>query len=81
MKQADGLGNVLSSSRNAENVTSSYTDYEARLSSLNTQEERLLAMLEKSKNLEILPQSITIRSAMTEENRAQIAELAQALSK
>ena len=41
----------------------------------------ILAMLEKSKNLEILPQSITIRSAMTEENRAQIAELAQALSK
>lgn len=41
----------------------------------------ILAMLEKSKNLEILPQSITIRSAMTEENRAQIAELAQVLSK
>lgn len=41
----------------------------------------ILAMLEKSKNLEILPQSVTIRSAMTEENRAQIAELAQALSK
>lgn len=41
----------------------------------------ILAMLEKSKNLEILPQSVTIRSAMTEENRTQIAELAQALSK
>ena len=41
----------------------------------------ILSMLEKSKNLEILPQSVTIRSAMTEENRAQIAELAQALSK
>lgn len=54
LKQADGLGNVLSSSRNAENVTSSYTDYEARLSSLNTQEERLLSMLEKSEDVESL---------------------------
>ncbi len=40
-------GNVLSSNRYAENVTSTYTDYEARLSSLRTQEERLLAMLER----------------------------------
>ena len=54
LKQADGLGNVLSSSRNAENVTSSYTDYEARLSSLNTQEERLLDMLKKTTDVESL---------------------------
>lgn len=47
-------GNVLSTSRSAQNVTSSYTDFEARLSSLNTQEERLLDMLSKSTDVETL---------------------------
>ena len=47
-------GNVLSTSRSAQNVTSSYTDFEARLSSLNTQEERLLDMLAKSTDVETL---------------------------
>lgn len=46
LSQADGLGNVLSCNRYAENVTSRYTDQEARLASLYTQEERLLSMLE-----------------------------------
>ena len=50
------IGNVTSSSRTAENVTSQYTDYEARLSSLYTQEERLLKMLEESGDLESLIQ-------------------------
>lgn len=54
MAMADGIGNVTSSSRTAENVTSQYTDHEARLSSLKTQEERLLAMLEGSGDLESL---------------------------
>ena len=45
-------GNVLLTSRSAQNVTSSYTDFEARLSSLNTQEERLLDMLSKSTDVE-----------------------------
>lgn len=54
MSMTEGIGNVTSSSRTAENVTSQYTDYEARLSSLYTQEERLLAMLEKSGDLESL---------------------------
>lgn len=49
-----GLGNVINSSRYAENVTSRYTDNEARLSSLRTQEERLLSMLEKSEDVESL---------------------------
>ena len=35
-------------------MTSQYTDYEARLDSLRTQEERLLAMLEKSEDVESL---------------------------
>lgn len=54
LRQTEGLGNVISVSRYAENVTSQYTDYEARLSSLRTQEERLLAMLEKSEDVESL---------------------------
>lgn len=54
LTQADGLGNVLSCNRYAENVTSQYTDYEARLSSLRTQEERLLSMLEKSDDVDSL---------------------------
>lgn len=54
LSQANGLGNVLSTNRYAENVTSQYTDYEARLSSLRTQEERLLALLEKSEDVESL---------------------------
>lgn len=56
MTLADGIGNVTNSSRTAENVTSQYTDYEARLTSLYTQEERLLDMLEKSGDLESLIQ-------------------------
>lgn len=56
MSLASGIGNVTSSSRTAENVTSQYTDYEARLTSLYTQEERLLAMLEESGDLDSLIQ-------------------------
>ena len=63
MALTEGIGNVTSSSRNAENVTSQYTDYEARLSSLYTQEERLLAMLEKSEDLESL---ITLEARLSE---------------
>lgn len=48
------IGNVTSSGRSAENVTSQYTDYEARLTSLYTQEERLLDMLGTSGDLESL---------------------------
>ena len=54
MSESSSIGNVLSANRYAENVTSAYTDYEARLSSLKTQEERLLAMLEKSEDVESL---------------------------
>lgn len=63
MALTEGIGNVTSSSRNAENVTSQYTDYEARLSSLNTQEERLLAMLEKTTDLDSL---ITLEARLSE---------------
>ena len=45
---------MTSTSRDAQTATSAYTDYEARLSSLNTQEERLLDMLAKSEDVETL---------------------------
>lgn len=54
MSLTGDLGNVTSSGKSAENVTSRYTDYEARLSSLETQEERLLTMLGTSGDLESL---------------------------
>lgn len=54
MACTEGLGNVTNSGRTAENVTSQYTDYEAQLTSLNTQEERLLAMLAQSEDLDSL---------------------------
>ena len=54
LHETEGFGNVISTSRDAQNVTSAYTDYEARLSSLNTQEGRLLDMLSKSEDVETL---------------------------
>lgn len=50
------IGNVTSQSLDGQNITSSYTDTEARIESLRVQEERLLAMLEESGDLESLIQ-------------------------
>ena len=63
MSRADGIGNVTNSSRSAQNVTSQYTDYEARLSSLEIQEERLLDMLKESGDLSSL---ITLEARLSE---------------
>lgn len=63
MSQTSSIGNVINNSRSAQNVTSQYTDFEARLSSLSIQEERLLAMLEKSGDLESL---ITLEQRLSE---------------
>ena len=54
MAMTNGIGNVTSSNRNAQTVTSQYTDYEARLSSLTIQEERLLDMLKQATDLDSL---------------------------
>ena len=48
LSRTGSIGNVTSTSRSAENVTSQYTDYQARLDSLTIQEERLLDMLEQT---------------------------------
>jgi len=49
--QLDGLGNVVSQSSNAMNITSQFTDTEARRKSLLIQEERLLDMLSKAEDI------------------------------
>ena len=54
MDMTGSIGNVTSTNESASNVTSQYTDYEARRDSLEIQEERLLDMLEKSGDLESL---------------------------
>ncbi|MBQ7170664.1 MAG: DUF4349 domain-containing protein [Clostridia bacterium] len=51
-----GYCNVTSSSTNVSDVTEAYQDLAARLSSYKTQEQRLLAMLEKADDLAYLLQ-------------------------
>lgn len=57
------LGNIISSNRNADNVTSRYTDYEARLISLRTEETRLLELLAKATDIDSL---IALNSRLSE---------------
>jgi len=63
MSAAGEIGNVTSSGKSAQNVTSQYTDYEARLKSLYLQEERLLEMLGKATDLDSL---ITLEARLSE---------------
>lgn len=51
---AGEAGNVLNLSRDAENITSQYTDTELRIESLKVQEERLLTMMKETGDLESL---------------------------
>lgn len=46
------FGNITSQSKNGEDVTTQYYDTENRLKSLQIQQERLLALLEKAESLE-----------------------------
>lgn len=46
------LGNVTSESTQGENITERYFDTEARLNSLQVQEERLLSLLEKADSID-----------------------------
>ena len=54
MQSSSNLGNVLSSNTSADNITSQFTDTEARKQSLEVQEERLLAMMEQTTDVESL---------------------------
>ena len=59
----DKLGNVISRSSNAENITAQFTDNESRLAKYRTEETRLLAMLEKA---DTVADMITIETRLSE---------------
>ena len=54
MQQAGSIGNVVQNNTSAENITSQYTDREAYLTSLRTQEERLLELMEQADTIDAL---------------------------
>lgn len=58
--------NVLERQENAEDITDSYFDAQARLKSLALQEERLLAILEKAEKLEDV---VSLEKALAETRR------------
>ncbi|MBR2520956.1 MAG: DUF4349 domain-containing protein [Oscillospiraceae bacterium] len=69
------LGYVTNLSSDAQNITTQYTDVESRLLSLRTQEERLLALLEKAETVEDI---ITIEQTLSE-SRYEIEALTSTL--
>jgi hypothetical protein len=75
LAQAGTIGNVLSTSRQAQNVTSQFTDNEARLDSLETQEKRLLAMVDKATDVDVL---VTLEERLSDV-RYQIEDLQRTL--
>lgn len=75
MASVGGLCNVLSQGESMDDITDSYYDSRARLDTLEIQEERLLAILEKAEKLEDV---ITLESALSEV-RYQIESLTAAL--
>lgn len=63
VNQVGNLGSVTSSGTSVENITSQFTDQEARQHSLEVQEERLLDMLGKAENIDTL---IMLESRLSE---------------
>lgn len=63
VNQVGNLGSVTSSGTSVENITSQFTDQEARKHSLEVQEERLLDMLGKAENIDTL---IMLESRLSE---------------
>lgn len=63
VRSVGGFCNVLSQSEKMDDITESYFDSQARLTSLEIQEERLLAILEKADKLEDV---ITLENALSE---------------
>lgn len=62
LSAVNGLGNVISSSENTQDVTESYMDTEAKLSSLRTEYDTLLGLLEKAQDLQ---QILTLQERLT----------------
>ena len=52
LREVDGLGNVISRTENADDVTEQYVDIEARLSAVRTEYQTLLDLLSKAESLE-----------------------------
>lgn len=63
VSQTGKLGSVTSSETSVENITSQFTDQEARKHSLEVQEDRLLEMLGKAENIDTL---IMLESRLSE---------------
>lgn len=74
-RSVGGFCNVLSQSESMDDITDSYYDAQAHLKSLQIQEERLLAILEKADKLEDI---ITLESALSDV-RYQIESLTASL--
>ncbi|MBR5967573.1 MAG: DUF4349 domain-containing protein, partial [Lachnospiraceae bacterium] len=52
LNQVGNIGNIISQSSSSEDITLSYIDLEARTESLEIQQERLLALLEKAETVD-----------------------------
>ena len=63
LAEVDGLGNVIRSELGLADVTEQYTDSEARLSSLRTEYETLLGLLEKADSLDTI---LKLQNRLTE---------------
>lgn len=63
MTSADGIGKVISSSTNVENISRRYADNSVQIEALETQQERLLAMMDKAETIEDM---IAVEQRLTE---------------
>lgn len=63
VSQVSGVTNVVSSSKNVEDITLAYTDTEGRVNALKTEEARLLELMEKAENMSDL---LEIEARLTE---------------
>lgn len=63
LSRSGTLGNVTSSSKSAQNVTSQYRDNEARMVTLTTEESRLLELMAKADDINAL---ITLESRLSD---------------
>lgn len=61
--QLGSLGTMVSQSESADDITLQYTDTESRIASLKTEQERLLALLDKADSLESI---VTLEDRLTE---------------
>lgn len=61
--QLGSLGTMISQSESAEDITLQYTDTESRIASLKTEQERLLALLEKADSLDSI---VALENRLTE---------------